>query len=52
MQTIGRYTNKSSFKEKRRGLRRNQTSPEATLWYHIRAIRDWIIKQNLEDNIV
>ena len=36
MQTIGRYANKSSFKEKRRKLRREQTKAEATLWCYLR----------------
>ncbi len=39
MQTIGRYTNKSSFTERRRGLRRNQTPAEAKLWCYIKAKR-------------
>ena len=36
MQNIGRYQNKSSFIEKRRDLRRNQTKAERELWLKIR----------------
>ena len=39
MQKMGRYTNKSCFKERRRELRRNRTIAESILWNFIRAKR-------------
>lgn len=37
MEKIGRYTNKSSTKNRRKELRNNQTTAERKLWKYIRA---------------